>query len=119
MGNGLRDIRLKSGMSLEEAANALGLSKSGYRKKERSERGLSHDFIRRACELFGVSPEEIIGEIGGVPFTQEIDPIKLEELVALARARLGALPLDEAKALIRSLISASRTPQSSRGDRNN
>jgi len=119
MGNGLRDTRIKAGMSLQDAASALGLSKSGYRKKERSERGLSHDFIRRACDLFGVSPEEISGEIGGIPFTQEIDPIKLEELVALARSRLGALPLEEAKELIRSLISASRTPRPGRQDRNN
>jgi len=119
MANGLRTLRIKARMSQEDAAKALGLSKSGYLKKERSERGLSDDFIRRACELFGVSAEEIIGEIDGMPFSQEIDPIKLEGLVALARERLGALPLEEAKEMIRSLISASRTQRGGSGGQTN
>ena len=97
-------------MTPDEAATALGLSRSGYIKKERSERGLKDDFIRRACELFGVSPEEIMGGAGGTTFTQDIDPSKLADLIALARERLGSLPAEEARALILALISASRRP---------
>jgi hypothetical protein len=66
----------------------LGLSKSGYIKKESNARGMKDDFIRRACEVFGVSAEEIIGEAGGLPFTQAIDPNKLVQLIRLARERL-------------------------------
>ena len=39
------------------------------------------DFIRRVCDIFGVSAEEVIGGIGEV--TQDIDPVKLTELVML------------------------------------
>jgi hypothetical protein len=67
------------------------------------------DFIRRVCEIFGVSAEDVIGGIGEV--TEEIDPIKLTELVMLSRERLANLAEDEARELIRVLISASRKPQ--------
>lgn len=108
MGNGLRTARIKARMSLDQAANALGLSKGGYTKIERGERGLSAELIRRACELFGVSAEEILGDSGGAVLGQEIDPTKLADLITLARERLGILPADEAKVLVRALISASR-----------
>ena len=67
------------------------------------------DFIRRVCEIFGVSTEEVIGGIGEV--TEDIDPVKLTELLVLSRERLGNLPVDEARDLIRALISASRKLQ--------
>jgi transcriptional regulator with XRE-family HTH domain len=116
MGNGLRAARLRSKMTLQQAADALGLSLSGYGKKERGSRGLKGDFIRRACEVFGVEPEAIIRETKGLSFTQDIDPGKLATLIILARERLGSLPEPEAKQLILALISASRRPQgASRG----
>jgi transcriptional regulator with XRE-family HTH domain len=116
MGNGLRAARLRAKMTLQQAADALGLSLSGYGKKERGARGLKGDFIRRACEVFGVEPEAIIRETKGLSFTQDIDPGKLATLIILARERLGSLPEAEAKQLILALISASRRPQAgSRG----
>ena len=64
------------------------------------------DFIRRLCDIFGVSAEDVIG--GGGEAIQDIDPIKLTELVVLSRERLGNLPQDEARVLVRALILASR-----------
>ena len=97
-------------MSLDEAAAALGLSKSGYVKIERGERRLTADLLRRACELFGVSPEGLIGEGGGVALNEQIDPAKLMRMIIEARERLGVIPEIEAKNLILALISASRRP---------
>jgi transcriptional regulator with XRE-family HTH domain len=108
MGNGLRASRVKARMTMQQAADALGLTLSGYGKKERGSRGLKADFIRRACEVFGVKPEAILRETPGVSFTQDIDPNKLATLIILARERLGSLPEAEAKQLILALISASR-----------
>jgi transcriptional regulator with XRE-family HTH domain len=108
MGNGLRTARTRAKMTLQQAADALGLSLSGYGKKERGARGLKGDFIRRACEVFGVEPEAIIRETKSLSFTQDIDPGKLAQLVILARERLASLPEAEAKQLILALISASR-----------
>ena len=79
MGNGLRAARIKAGMSLDQAADAFALTKSGYTKKERNERGLTSDFIRKACEIFGVSPEDIMGTPGRYISQDSIDPIKLED----------------------------------------
>ena len=45
------------------------------------------DFVKRVCEIFGVSAEDVIGGIGEV--TEDIDPIKLTKLVMLARERLA------------------------------
>jgi transcriptional regulator with XRE-family HTH domain len=111
MGNGLKAARIRAKMTLQQAADALGLSLSGYGKKERGARGLKGDFIRRACEVFGVEPEAIIRETKALSFTQDIDPGKLATLITLARERLGSLPEPEAKQLILALISASRRPQ--------
>lgn len=109
MRNGLRSVRIKAGMTIEQAGNALGMSRSGYVKIERGVRRMSDDLIRRACEVFGVSAEEIIsGLAGGI--SQEIDPNKLADFVTQARERLGSLPALEAKNLILALISASRRP---------
>jgi transcriptional regulator with XRE-family HTH domain len=108
--NGLKAARLKAGLTQERAAQALGLSKSGYIKKEHSERALKDDFIRRACEVFGVPPEQILGVPGGISFSQDVDPSRLASLILLARERLGVLPEPEARNLILALISASRRP---------
>jgi transcriptional regulator with XRE-family HTH domain len=59
-GNGLRAARIRAGLSQTEAAAALGLSTGGYIKNEHGDRGLKGDFIRRACELYEVSAEEIL-----------------------------------------------------------
>jgi hypothetical protein len=67
------------------------------------------DFIRRLCEILGVSAEDVIG--GGGEVILDIDPIKLTELVVLSRDRLGNLPEDEAGVLVRALILASRKPR--------
>jgi transcriptional regulator with XRE-family HTH domain len=118
MGNGLRALREKARMSLDQAASALGLTKSGYTKIERGERGLKSDFIRRACEVFGASPEAVIGDLGADGmFIQEIDQEKLATLILLAKERLGSLPEAEARNLILALISASRRPTGLSGGR--
>jgi transcriptional regulator with XRE-family HTH domain len=114
-GNGLKGARIKSGMTQEQAAAALGLSPGGYIKKEQGSRKLNEEFIRKACAVFGVKPEEIISEIN---LTQahsfgpqgEIDQEKLASFVAQAKDRLSSLSELEAKNLVLALISASRRP---------
>jgi transcriptional regulator with XRE-family HTH domain len=115
MGNGLKGARIKSGMTQEQAAAALGLSTGGYIKKEQGSRKLNEEFIRKACAVFGVKPEEILLEIN-LPQAQsfgpqgEIDPEKLSSFVAQAKDRLSSLSELEAKNLVLALISASRKP---------
>lgn len=115
MGNGLKGARERARMTQEQAAASLGLSKGGYIKKEQGSRKLSDDFIRKACAVFGVAPEEILSEInlGPMPGQAEltpIDPEKLASFVAQAKDRLSSLSEIEAKNLVLALISASRRP---------
>ena len=54
MANNLKAARLKAGLTQNEAAMKLGMSRSGYVKKEYGNRGLKDDFIKRAAEAFRV-----------------------------------------------------------------
>jgi hypothetical protein len=90
------------------------MSKSGYIKKEHGDRALTSDFIRRACEVFGASPEAVIGELPGGAFIQETDQNKLASLILLASERLGTFPESEAHNLVLALILAARRPPASR-----
>src|ERR1700722_19450223 len=69
MGTGLKSARLKAKMTMQQAADALGLTLSGYGKKERGDRGLKAEFIRRASEVFGVDPKAIMRETVGISFS--------------------------------------------------
>ena len=115
MGNGLKSARERAGMTQEQAASALGLSPGGYIKKEQGSRKLNEDFIRRACEVFGVRPEDILSEINlsqraGQPDLTPIDPEKLASFVAQAKDRIASMSELEARNLVLALISAARTP---------
>jgi transcriptional regulator with XRE-family HTH domain len=113
--NGLKAARLRAGLTQEKAAEALGLTKGGYIKKEQGSRGMGDDFIRKACEVFRVKPEEILVEMNILSANPwgpqgQIDPEKLASFVAQAKDRLASLTELEAKNLVLALISASRTP---------
>jgi len=115
MRNGLKSARLKRGMTQVEAAAALGLSDGGYIKKEQGRRKLSDEFIRKACAVFGVRPDEIISEVNLIQASDQggllpIDPEKLSSFVAQAKDRIASLSEIEAKNLVLALISACRTP---------
>ena len=62
MGNNLRKLREALNWTQQEAADAMGYSKGGYLKLERSERKLNLPIIERAAEVFGVSASEIYTE---------------------------------------------------------
>lgn len=114
MGNSASAARIKARMTLDEGRDSSRPIEKRRHQKERSERALKDDFIRRACGLFGVSAEEIIGEAGASQSTSRLTRISLASLPILARERLGALPEIEAKRMILELISASRRPRANR-----
>ena len=62
MGNNLRRLREALNWTQQEAADAMGYSKGGYLKLERSERKLNLPIIEHAAEVFGVSFSEIYTE---------------------------------------------------------
>lgn len=62
MGNGLRELREERGWTHEEAAQAVGVSRSHFIKLERSERGLTEHTISRAARAFSVPRVRVLGD---------------------------------------------------------
>lgn len=59
MSNNLRKLREAKGWRQEEAAERLGMSKSGYSKIERGEREMKAGFIERVAKLYSVSTSQV------------------------------------------------------------
>lgn len=62
MGNNLRALRDSRGWTQEQAADAFGLSKSGYLKLERGERQLALPRIEQAAQIYGVEPADVFSD---------------------------------------------------------
>lgn len=68
-GSVLKRLREQRGWTLDEAADALGLSRGGYIKIERGERGLRPEVAERAARIYGVS----MGDIYDRPLSMKSD----------------------------------------------
>lgn len=62
MGNQLKKIRESKGMTHDDAAAAMAISRGQYIKLERGERRLNEDYILRASRAFGVPVQLVISE---------------------------------------------------------
>lgn len=60
MGSELRNLRKSRGWTIDQAAEAFGLSRGGYQKLERSERQMKAEYIERAAKIYGVSEMDVI-----------------------------------------------------------
>lgn len=115
MGNGLKRIRTRRGWTQTKAAEALGMPASTYIKKEQGVRGLSGEFIKRVCDVFGVEPADVLAELSSGEEAVEsilsgIDEEKLASFVVQAKGLIASMTDIEAKNLVLSLISAARKP---------
>lgn len=64
MGNNLKSLREKKGWKIGQAAEAMGMSRSGYQKLERNERQLTSSTIERATVVFSTTYNDVIGTAG-------------------------------------------------------
>ena len=60
-GNTLREIRKCKGLSQENMASMLNISRSGYSKYESGESSPSIDTIKEICEVLNISSDYLIG----------------------------------------------------------
>lgn len=67
MTHNLRQLRLRKGWRLEDAAKAFGLSSKGYEKLEYSSRKLSLNRINKAAEVYNVSVAEVVSAQHEIP----------------------------------------------------
>lgn len=62
MGKTLKELRLEREWTQEQAADAFGLSKSGYIKIETGERSLSLKWLAKAAEIYGIPKAAILSD---------------------------------------------------------
>ncbi|WP_238240986.1 helix-turn-helix domain-containing protein [Methylobacterium isbiliense] len=62
MGNNLKTLRERKGWTVEDAASAMGLSKSGYEKIENGSRRLTLERIARAAQIYQVPQSDVIND---------------------------------------------------------
>jgi repressor LexA len=76
MGNRLKALRDQNNWTHQQAADAMGVSRSQFIKLERGERRMTADYIQQAARAFGVDAAEVISESGAefrtVPLMGEI-----------------------------------------------
>lgn len=93
IGNKLYNIRKKTGLSQEEAAWQAGLSSRTYADIERGEVNARIESIIKICEVFHITPNDIMTDnIGGSAMSNE-------DLVSL----IDLLPLKEKQVALRIL----------------
>lgn len=68
----LKLLRQKSNLTIEQVAEAMGMSRGGYIKVERGERNMTLDFIERASRLFGVPKATLLNESVGSSGISEV-----------------------------------------------
>nr|WP_199001976.1 helix-turn-helix transcriptional regulator [Flavobacterium sp. ASV13] len=74
IGNNLKVFRKTIDFSQEQVAEYLGISPSAYARMERGENASWASHFNKICELFKISPEELVKkEIGNVAYKNMID----------------------------------------------
>jgi transcriptional regulator with XRE-family HTH domain len=75
----LRQLCDEHGMSQEKMARALGMSVSGYQKKETGKRGMNLAFAQRVAKVLGCSAAEVLEAAGGAagPTAEESEVLQL------------------------------------------
>jgi transcriptional regulator with XRE-family HTH domain len=64
IGEAIRALRAKQGMSQEELANLSGIDRGHMGRLERGERNLSILNLFRVAEGLGIKPSEILSQVG-------------------------------------------------------
>lgn len=62
MGNGLKALRERAGMTQDSAAAAFGMSTSGYKKIEGGHRKLNSQHIKTAMRVFDATEAQVLDE---------------------------------------------------------
>ena len=93
IGNNLYSIRKKAGLSQEEAAWQAGLSSRTYADIERGEVNARIDSIFKICEVFHITPNDIMTDSNDGSYMSN------EDLVA----QIDLLPIKEKNAALKIL----------------
>ena len=57
----LRELRLKTGKTIKQVADEIGIASNYISQIERGDRPLNPKTIKKFCEYYGVKPNELLG----------------------------------------------------------
>lgn len=108
VGNNLKKLRNAKNMSQEQAADFLNISQSAYARMERGESTSWTIHFNKICEVFGVTPEELVKkELGTEMFQKPTDTERLTEIamgsVYRKIIRRYKLEIEDLKTIIKNL----------------
>lgn len=104
IGNKVKALREKAGLSQVHIAQFLGIDQSTVSKCEKGERQFQVDQLERLGNLFGVSLSDLMREDVSVAHLQiafRADGIQVDDLNAIADIQKIALNLDKMRAILR------------------
>lgn len=112
--NRLRIMRDKSGLTLLQASEALGVTPMTIQRFEKGTRNVNLRWLERLAELYKVRVAELVDDIEPVSGPANIDPSLLEEILNYALNSCKDTPVD-GKTLARVIsITYSRCRQEGR-----
>ena len=90
LGNKLKELRKRKGLTLEEVADALGTSKQTIHRYENGViANVPHEKIEKLASLFGISPSELMGWGTNLPAYDNIMNIERKRLPMLGTIACG------------------------------
>ena len=90
VGNKLKELRRKAGLTLEELAEKLGTSKQTIHRYENGViANIPHEKIERLASALGVSPSELMGWEENSPIYDNILPIRKKNLPLIGTIACG------------------------------
>lgn len=92
MGNNLKKLRKSRGWTHQEAADAMGVSRSQIIKLERSERKLTEQYIMAAARAFGVDEAAVFTDEASVPVVGYVGAGSEAHIYAEAQGPFDTVP---------------------------
>lgn len=98
VGKNLGNLRKASGLSQDDIARALNMTRPAYKQLETDEREPSITEVNAISELFGVRVENLTGSFYSPPIlatsnvSPDVDRIKYKNLILYLASRVGAWP---------------------------
>ena len=85
IGNRLKKLRYSKNLSQEQVADFLNISQSAYARMERGESTSWASHFKKICELFDITPEELVKkELGENSYESLMSTQRLTEIAMLS-----------------------------------
>ena len=92
--NNLKALQAARGLTIDQAATAMGMSRGGYLKIQRGENRLTSTTIARAAKAFGVTESDVVSDAGARGEATPESPVVSEYISVIAADGTTTLPAE-------------------------